>query len=329
MLHRHPNRTLNLDLSRIARLTPTRMRRHCLLLCIAWGCVAATAPAEPPAQTLGDEAYELLRTFYDYDRSEALDARIVLQFDRGNALVEKVVFRSRDTSVAAFLARPKKPKAPHACVLLLHGLGLDKMDWWEDDNDLHGGNLTKALFDAGIAVLTPDAQYHGERSHYNRYDFPVALGFEAGKGNRFRDMIVQSVVDCRRAIDYLETRDDIDHAKIGVLGYSLGGIETFALTALDPRIQASVACVTPAGHLDRMGFTSAVLPRTFAARVGDRPFLMLMGRRDHDSCGEAQAKRLFDRIGGSKKKLVWYESGHILPESYVLEAKAWLAEALQ
>ena len=104
--------------------------------------------------------------------------------------------------------------------------------------------------------------------------------------------------DCRRAIDYQETRGDIDKSHIGVIGHSLGGIETFALTALDSRIRVVVACVTPVGALDRMG-DPVRAPRNFARALNGRPSLMQMGRND-PFCNEAQAQGLFDIIPGSK-----------------------------
>ena len=47
--------------------------------------------------------------------------------------------------------------------------------------------------------------------------------------------------DDRRAVDYLCSRPEVDAARIGALGLSLGGIRTAYLIAADPRIQA--ACV--------------------------------------------------------------------------------------
>lgn len=292
----------------------------------AWA--AAQDVADDSRQSIGREAYVLLSSFYDYDRDIPLEERTAGKFEIPGATVEKVVFRSRDSHVVAFLAVPKGGSKPYPCVLALHGLGLDKMSWWEDDNDLSGGNLTKALLDAGIAVLTPDAQYHGERSHSNDYEFTHTLRLN-GREFRFRDMLIQSVVDCRRAIDFLATRSDIDESKIGVIGYSLGGIETFALTALDKRVKVAVACVTPIGYLDRMKFSPAVLPQTFAHEVKDRPFLMLMGRDDDMSATEADARRVYELIPGSSKKLMFFDSGHVLPIEYVSHAVKWLADGLQ
>lgn len=46
----------------------------------------------------------------------------------------------------------------------------------------------------------------------------------------------------RRAVDYLQTRDDVKHDRIGCGGLSGGGLRTVMLTGTDPRIRASV-CV--------------------------------------------------------------------------------------
>lgn len=45
--------------------------------------------------------------------------------------------------------------------------------------------------------------------------------------------------DDRRAVDYLSSRPEVDPARIGALGLSLGGIRTAYLIAADPRIRAS------------------------------------------------------------------------------------------
>ena len=43
------------------------------------------------------------------------------------------------------------------------------------------------------------------------------------------------VFDTMRGVDFLMERDDIDHRRIGVAGYSLGGAKAAWMAALDPR----------------------------------------------------------------------------------------------
>jgi predicted esterase len=46
-----------------------------------------------------------------------------------------------------------------------------------------------------------------------------------------------------RLIDYLVTRDDVDPKRIGMIGFSKGGIETYLAAAADPRIAVAVPCI--------------------------------------------------------------------------------------
>ena len=46
-----------------------------------------------------------------------------------------------------------------------------------------------------------------------------------------------------RLIDYLETRADVDAKRIGVIGFSKGGMETYLAAAVDERIAVAVPCI--------------------------------------------------------------------------------------
>ena len=49
--------------------------------------------------------------------------------------------------------------------------------------------------------------------------------------------------DVMRLIDFLETREDIDGTRIGLIGFSKGGIETYLAAAVDPRVAVAVPCI--------------------------------------------------------------------------------------
>jgi dienelactone hydrolase len=295
------------------------------LICISAnvaGQDAGGAATQSPTGALGDEAYRLLESFYAYDRGIPLEARIVVKEDLPDCTREKIVFRARDSQVVAYLGIPKGGTPPYPCVIALHGLTGDKTNWWRGEGNAKSGSLAKALLEAGMAVFTADAQYHGERIADNGFESPGAMVFQKGWMSRARDMVVQTIIEGRRAIDYLETRAEIDAQRVGVIGYSMGGVETFALTALDARVKVAVACVTPSWP------ESAVSPRSFAPSLGERPFLMLMGKQDQFYTAE-QAQSLFDLIPGSKKEIVFYDSGHALPPEYLSKAKSWLQNGLE
>jgi dienelactone hydrolase len=61
-------------------------------------------------------------------------------------------------------------------------------------------------------------------------------------------LLCQIVFDHKQAIDWVESRPELDASRIGVFGVSMGGIKGALISALDPRIGASVL-VLAAGDL--------------------------------------------------------------------------------
>ncbi len=53
----------------------------------------------------------------------------------------------------------------------------------------------------------------------------------------------QMVFDHRQAIDWIETREDLDASRIGVFGVSMGGIKSALISSLEDRIKASVVAL--------------------------------------------------------------------------------------
>src|SRR5206468_4958526 len=50
--------------------------------------------------------------------------------------------------------------------------------------------------------------------------------------------------DLWRLADYLETRDDVDADRLGILGISMGGIETWLAAAVDDRYRVAVPAIS-------------------------------------------------------------------------------------
>jgi dienelactone hydrolase len=55
-----------------------------------------------------------------------------------------------------------------------------------------------------------------------------------------RDVFIQQYKDVGRSLDYLESRPDIDRARIGYIGFSSGAITGIIAGALEPRLKALV-----------------------------------------------------------------------------------------
>lgn len=284
-----------------------------LLLLISFGRVYA----EP----LGSQAYGLLKTMYTYDKTYPLNAARVGTVSKQDVIFEKIVFDSfHDGKVPGLIAVPTQGDGPFPIVLLLHGVTGNKSQWL-GNTYTHGGEVAFGLLKQGYAVMALDAQYHGDRAVYNNYLDVGEMVFKNGWGVRYANLLTQSVVDYRRAIDYLETREDIDTSRIGVLGYSMGGHMSFILGAVEPRIQATVTCVAP--YMEGM----PMAPLAFARDMGNDPLLMLMAKKDEYYTIE-QAQAVFDEVPGDNKTLTLFDSGHSLPAEYTQQAVEWLSRNL-
>jgi len=80
------------------------------------------------------------------------------------------VFRSsHGFLVPGYLQIPTRGKSPYPCALLLHGWSGSKDSWYQDFNDISGGNIRKSLLQRGIATVCLDAQCHGHRITLNDF----------------------------------------------------------------------------------------------------------------------------------------------------------------
>lgn len=267
------------------------------------------------------EVFEVVRRVYDYDRTSPLNASVIARQDRPAYVREKIIFSGMlGSRVPAYLALPKTRTGPVPIVLLLDGIQGSKERWFEPDSWPRGPLVTDSLIAAGIGVLALDARYHGERVAESDFRAP-GLG-----GSAFQELFLPTVIDYRRALDYLTTRTEVDTSRVGALGLSMGGMMTFALSALDPRIKVAVAGVTPL-TVFKDPAQVVVSPHTFVPFLRGIPVLMQMGRTD-GFYNEPDVNSFYAMIPGTRKELVWYDSGHRLPPEYASRGVAWLRQHL-
>ena len=96
------------------------------------------------------------------------------------------------------------------------------------------------------------------------------------------------------------------------------------LTALEPRIRATVACVAALSD----SWLYPLTPTNFAAAIRDPAVLVLAGRKDPLIPIES-TQRFFNLIQGSSKELAFFDSGHQLPGEYMDRALAWFIRHLK
>jgi serine/threonine protein kinase/dienelactone hydrolase len=140
--------------------------------------------------------------------------------------------------------------------------------------------------------------------------------------NEERDLRIAWSRDLGRAIDYLETRSDIDRTRLAFYGVSAGADAGVTLAALEPRLKTCVLqgtglANTEAPEIDPMNYAPRVLV----------PTLLLNGRYDFGVPVETSQRPLFALLGSAaeQKRHVIFQTGHALPiDDVAREILPWL-----
>jgi dienelactone hydrolase len=204
-------------------------------------------------------------------------------------------------------------------VLLVHAGGSSKETWWQADGFEFGAALRDSVLSAGFAIFAIDTQLSGERA--GAADFmPVATMFLERKWlHRLRDVTAETSVDLRRALDYLETRPDIDVRRASILGTSMGGGVAALVAAMDERIRAAVICVAPIEDKHFYPFR----PLDIAPGL-NRPATLIVAGRTDEMISHSSTARFVTAVGGPRSQLMVLDGGHRPPVEYVAHSVQWL-----
>jgi dipeptidyl aminopeptidase/acylaminoacyl peptidase len=248
---------------------------------------------------------------------------------------EYVEFAGRDGKPLGgwFVPAPQDVAKPWPVVMLAYGYGGFKEQMAGYSKSIHEGGFATFLFDMSGSGL--------------RKGEPVTFGYK----ERWQAM---------DAANYLRTRNDVDPARIGALGVSMGGATTLLAAAEDPGIKAVVADSSYADlfGMVRPGISAFISPRALflaplivrsaetmlgmksgevrpdeaAARLGDRALFVIHGDRD-TLTDPNSAQRLYDAATGPKELWVVPECGHayapvLAPDEYKQRVNAFFQRYL-
>ena len=200
---------------------------------LAGGYRAAAQPhGSPDAIAKRDAFLRLL------DRPRVPLASRVKVLSDAPAVREHVTYDSeRDQTVTAVLRKARARQGRVPAVILLHGTGGSKEDG-------RIAALAEQLVGRGLIAVAIDGRYHGERApagaRATEYVNAMLRAYETRAEYPF---VYDTVWDVLRLLDYLETRDDVDARRIGLIGISKGGMETYLAAAADPRIAVAVPVI--------------------------------------------------------------------------------------
>jgi dienelactone hydrolase len=141
--------------------------------------------------------------------------------------------------VSGLILRPDKATGKMPAVIVLHGTGGSAkamMGYMEE------------LCQRGIVGVAIDARYHGERASGAKgaaaYHQAILKAWRTEPGDPMEHPFLWDTCwDLWRLVDFLETVPDIDTSKLGMIGFSMGGIETWMAASVDERIRVIVPAI--------------------------------------------------------------------------------------
>jgi dipeptidyl aminopeptidase/acylaminoacyl peptidase len=166
----------------------------------------------------------------------------------------------------------------------------------------------------GMAVLAIDGPGQGEME----FDHPMRYDYE---------------VPTKYAIDYLESRSDVDATRVGMMGVSLGGYYAPRAAAFEPRLKALIANAggyNLLGHFEQLPqlTRAALINRSASASEAEArvkleafnlqgvmgkviiPLLVIMGRRDR-LIPPADAEKMAAEAGGEVELWMFEDGNHV------------------
>jgi len=241
-----------------------------------------------------DATFEILRGLYRYD-PRPLNVKIERSEDTPYWRRETVTFDAAydGERVIAYVYVPKSGSPPYQTVVFFPG---GEAPGQRSSRDLRLTTIDFVMR-SGRALVYP--VYKGT---YERRTEMV------GGINANRDVGIASGKDFARVLELIDSRPDLDHERIAYYGDSRGAFYGVIITALQPRLKASVLL---GGGLFQAVVAKEVDPINFAPRV-HVPTLMVAGRSDFLVPVEISQKPLFRLLGVAPehKRHALFDGGH-------------------
>jgi eukaryotic-like serine/threonine-protein kinase len=263
---------------------------------------------------VSDSIFQAYRGLYYYDQAP-LDASVESLSSNGEDWkVEKITYAAAygNERAIAYLFLPTKAKPPFQTVLFFPGSNALSLRQFS----MYPTASLDAVIRSGRAVIYPIYKSTYERGDGMESDVASATSV-------WRDHLIMWVKDASRALDYVETRPDLDHNKLAYYGYSWGAEMGAIVPAVDPRIKVVVLAL---GGLDFHRSLPEVDTINFLPHV-KQPVLMLNGRYDFFFPVDSTQEPFYRLLGTKKdeKKHLIYETSHNIPRNELIkEMLNWL-----
>jgi dienelactone hydrolase len=216
-----------------------------LLSCTTFVLLAHPAHAQTPDYPPPEKVRASFRKLLDRPKVPLDVKEVTASKPQDGLVVEHLSFATEKKAdgtverVTAILVRPEQVSGKLPAVIVLHGTGGSAEGMVGE---------AKKLAKRGIIGVAIDARYHGGRSGGAKgaaaYNKAITQAWLLKPGQPMEHPFYYDTCwDIWRTVDYLETRSDVNQKKLGIIGFSMGGIETWLAAAVDDRLLVSVPAI--------------------------------------------------------------------------------------
>jgi eukaryotic-like serine/threonine-protein kinase len=282
-----------------------------------WAAVPSPRKDLTKVQPSPPGLFAVYRDMYTYDKTP-LNPTAEAKVETEDSITEKISYTAAygNEKAMLYLMLPKRGKPPYQTVLFFPGSNALLLRTFIP----YSTAALDAVVRGGRAVLYPVY-----KSTYERGDGMTSD--TADTSSNWRDHVIMWAKDASRALDYAETRPELDHEKLAYYGYSWGAVMGGLIPAVEPRIKVNVLVL---GGLDFQRSLPEADVINFLPHV-KQPTLMLNGRYDFFFPVQSSQEPLYRFLGSKKeeKKHLIYDTGHNIPRNELIkEMLNWLDEYL-
>jgi predicted esterase len=289
---------------------------------------AASAPLEKmffdyrDLRPVSDEVFEVYRQMYEYDDAP-LNAELIETLEGASFVREQIdldaAYNDERLTLFVFLPTDTNASPPYQTVMFFPGSG----DIYKTSYDELTLGRVEFILKSGRALVYP--VYKGTYKRNSGLQTYVA-----NPSNHYRDFVIAQSKDLGRAIDYVETRPDLDADRLAYIGFSWGAKLGPIMVSMEKRLKTAIFFV---GGLVMQETQPVVNPFNFLPRVAI-PTFMFNGRYDSFFPLETSVLPMYENLGtpGTDKKLTVTDANHFIAaynaNQIVSEALDWLDKYL-
>ena len=242
-----------------------------LLVCVACMVTVQAGPPTPQQEKTWREGIKTALFVTTPGPALAPESHGTFEPEPG-IVAERVTYSTQfGLRIPAIVYRPKTLSAKSPGLIIVNGHGGDKFSWYA----FYSGVIYAR---AGAVVVTYDPAGEGERNvqrksgtrAHDKVEPPAELAQRVGG---------LMMTDLMQAVAYLSQRPDVDPARIGAMGYSMGSFVLALTGAVETRLKACVLVGGgnldgPDGYWDKAKAMCQGTPYRAMSFLGDRPAVL-------------------------------------------------------